>query len=210
MKSISDFLQSMKRAYEENGLDFNTALSVWKEARMNAETIKNQIQYDIGKNLSAHDVRIVYGIMSGKYERIADKIDYRLTHSKFVPANPVTISRLVKSENNVYRHKNADIDIEWVMVEKIGDNGKPTVYLARRNRKNNIEKKASVILADNFDINKQALYPSRCPAQDKGITDNLKIDMTPCCLYEGKKCKYYNNHTQGNQEKIKIDCKIDI
>jgi hypothetical protein len=121
-------------------------------------------------------------------------IEYVRT-AQTIPYSEAIVRSFFDNEQDIYTYKNADIGIEWVLIEKVGEDGKPMKYLARRNVKKEKTagtKTAAEILSDYFEYSNGEIYlkPSVCLGQQMGLTDYLTNGDVPFCIVGGSVCPY--------------------
>jgi hypothetical protein len=133
----------LKVLYDLNNLDLDQAISVWKTAKFNADDIKEQINFDIGKIITAEEISQILKVSEvTETDSIVNKVDPYKSTSKYIPdyikndERPVTLKFTSKVKNNMervgqttFRSKIAGIPKYWKLKNRKADDGTESVYL---------------------------------------------------------------------------------
>jgi len=216
---MNELLLKLAKKYSNGGLDFDTACEVWCDERLSSVEIRDQIRYDIGVRISSEDSVCLYNFINGIKEKLSSPetsyYDEKIKTARILPFNSEIKKRMVRAHGNVFRHKSAHIGIEWVLLEKEGENGEKTLYLARRELSQSPTKTATEVLAGSTKIdpvNGVTIKPQNCPAIVMKRDDYLKDEGgSPYCILNDKKCQHLQNSELSiTEEKRDIVCDIEI
>jgi len=132
-------IRGLANKYATEGLDLLQALKIWKENNLSPDNIKDQVQFDIGKKISAVDARNLYHIgsaMKYDYDTIAKDFEVSKGREDLIPENikenkiklsPAIRQSMERIGQNLFRDKKAKK--YWTLKEKVGDDGQKAVYL---------------------------------------------------------------------------------
>lgn len=211
-------LNILNKLYHDNDLDFDTALQVWKQAGLSPTKIREQVMDDVNVRISydlAHSVlKVASGCLELKSET-KDVIDDRLKTAEILPYAKEIKDRLRHIDDNVFKPKNASIDIEWVLVERTGDDGQKEVYLARRKVKEKMKEASTKVMISSTNIDPVAgvtIKPQNCPAMVQGIDDYQQDENGDAsCVYNDNKCKYLEpSSIDAKNNERDLICKINV
>jgi len=211
-------LDILNNLYKDNDLNFNTALDVWKKEGLSPSKIREQVMYDVNVRISYDMAHSILKVASGCIEldnTVDSVIDEKLKTAKVLPYATEIKSRLTHIDDNVFKPKNASIDIEWVLVERTGSDGQKEMYLARRKIKNDIKEASTKVMIGSTNIDPVSgvtIQPQNCPAMLKGISDYQKTDSgEAACVFNDNKCKYLEpSSIDARNNERDLVCKIDV
>lgn len=135
--SSRKFLNDLNTRYAKAGLDFLTALKVWKAARLNPDEIRSQVSSDIGKRINLAEARALHktgsDIVSG-FEELYEPgrepdMESKLEGVRSIKLTPAVKSAVEKIGHNLYRTKKAEL--LWKIDMKEVDEGQRVPYLVR-------------------------------------------------------------------------------
>lgn len=151
-----DFVNSLQRRYAAEGFDFFNVLHVWQHEKLTAEDIKEQVMFDIGRTIDAEEAVCIYKVskdMPSAYsEDLYSKEDPYKKEKKTMPENlkkdyrprKMKFTQQIRSQmdrvdHNLFRSKVAGK--YWTLKEKIGEDGKKSIFLVAVEEDDDTKKK---------------------------------------------------------------------
>ena len=147
MSGTRDLLQRLNVKYGSEELDLNTALKVWKQARLTPEMIRDQIKNDVNVRVSLAEAKILCKIgseVNSSFQEMGisgemDVITQNLITKNSVKLTPSVRAAVEKVGHNLYRTKQAST-VMWKIDLKAMDNGQQVPYLLRVEDNDTVEK----------------------------------------------------------------------
>lgn len=138
-ESKRELMFKLGQVYSKSSLDLTEAVKIWKQAKLNPNNIREQIQNDVGVRVSLAEAKILHtlgsDLMLGMSDldfgkAYANDILQKLMTKQTVKLTPSVREAVERVGKNVYRTKRAS-SVMWKIDVKHTDDGQQVPYLLR-------------------------------------------------------------------------------